>query len=470
MKNRFAALQDTTLTNSAKTKYNHFELACKETAADTIPLKPKIKKRTPWETEEICQKRKHLHEAAQVWKIDDFYQVLLDFCDNVHNQDPINRWRKGCLLPIPKKSNLAITKNYRGITLTAIPAKIYNLMLLNRIRPKINPVLRKNQNGFRTNRSTSGQILTIRRILEGIKSKNLPATLLFIDFSKAFDSIHRGKMKEILSAYGVPKETVDAIIILYQDTCSMVRSPDGDTDFFDISAGVLQGDTLAPYIFIICLDYVLRKALDKNNELGFTLAKRKSKRYPAMKITNADYADDLAVLADVLKDATFLLHSIERTAKEIGFYLNADKTEFICFNQDVSERMKSLDGEKIKQVEDFKYLGSYIASTEHDVNIRLGKAWNALNELDKIWKSNLTDNLKRNFFRAAVETVLLYGSVSWTLTTHLEKKIDGAFTRMLRTAFNRSWKDHPTNVELYGHILPISKSIKDEIRGALLAQ
>ena len=191
-------------------------------------------------------------------------------------------------------------------------------MLLNRIRPKIDPVLRKNQNGFRTNRSTSGQILTIRRILEGIKSKNLPATLLFIDFSKAFDSIHRGKMKEILSAYGIPKETVDAIMIMYQDTHSMVRSPDGDTDFFDISAGVLQGDTLAPYIFIICLDYVLRKALDKNNELGFTLAKRKSKRYPAMKITNADYADDLAVLADVLKDATFLLHSIERTAKEIG--------------------------------------------------------------------------------------------------------------------------------------------------------
>ena len=131
-----------------------------------------------------------------------------------------------------------------------------------------------------------------------------------------------------------------------------------------------------------------------------------------------------------------------RTEKEIGLYLNADKTEFICFNQDASEEMKSLNGEKIKQVEDFKYLGSYIASTKHDVNIRLGKAWEALDELDKIWKSNLPDNLKRNFFPAAVETVLFYGPVSWTLTTHLEKKIDGAYTRMLRTALNRSWKDH----------------------------
>ena len=140
-----------------------------------------------------------------------------------------------------------------------------------------------------------------------------------------------------------------------------------------------------------------------------------------------------------------------RTAKEIGLYLNADKTEFFCFNQDASEEMKSLNGEKIKQVEDFKYLRSYIASTKHDVNIRLGKAWDALDELDKIWKSNLPDNLKRNFFRAAVETVLLYGSVSWTLTTHLEKKIDGAYTRMLRTSLNRSWKDHKRRVNRYSN-------------------
>ena len=164
--------------------------------------------------------------------------------------------------PFPKKRDLGLAKNYRGITLTSIAAKIYNARLRNRIEPKIDNILRKNQNGFRRNRSTTSQILTIRRILDGVQAKNLPATLLFVDFTKAFDSIHTGKMEQILLAYGLPKETVAAIMILYRNTKVKVSSPDGDTEYFDIVAGVLQGDTLAPYLFIMRLDYVLRTSID----------------------------------------------------------------------------------------------------------------------------------------------------------------------------------------------------------------
>ena len=78
-------------------------------------------------------------------------------------------------------------------------------------------------------------------------------------------------MEQILLAYGLPKETVAAIMILYRNTKVKVRSPDGDTEYFDIVARVLQGDTLAPYLFIICLDYVLRTSIDKIRENGFEL-------------------------------------------------------------------------------------------------------------------------------------------------------------------------------------------------------
>ena len=90
---------------------------------------------------------------------------------------------------------------------TSIAAKIYNALLRNRIEPQIDNILRKKQNGFRRNRSTTSQILTIRRILEGVRAKNLEAILLFVDFIKAFDSIHRGQMEQILRAYGLPKVT-----------------------------------------------------------------------------------------------------------------------------------------------------------------------------------------------------------------------------------------------------------------------
>ena len=85
---------------------------------------------------------------------------------------------------------------------------------------------------------------------------------------------------------------------VYRNTKVKVRSPDGDTEYFDIVAGVLQGDTLAPCLFIICLDYVLRISSDKIRENGFKLTKKRRRRYSAKTITDVDYADDIAILAN----------------------------------------------------------------------------------------------------------------------------------------------------------------------------
>ena len=104
-------------------------------------------------------------------------------------------------------------------------------------------------------------------------------------------------MDQILLAYGLPKETVAAIMILYRNTKMKVRSPDGDTDYFNIAAGVLQGDVLAPYLFIICLDYVLRTSIDKIKENGFELTKKRRRRYPAETITDTDYTNKIALWA-----------------------------------------------------------------------------------------------------------------------------------------------------------------------------
>ena len=147
-----------------------------------------------------------------------FDDILHRHCNAVYNQNTIDRWTKGCILPIPWKNDLRIARNYRRIN---IAAKIYNAQLPKSIEPKIEKILWNNENGFRRNRS---QILIIRRILEVVRAKNQTITILFVDFSKAFDSIHSGKMEQILLAHGLLKETVAAIMRLYKNMKIKVRS------------------------------------------------------------------------------------------------------------------------------------------------------------------------------------------------------------------------------------------------------
>ena len=115
-------------------------------------------------------------------------------------------------------------------------------------------------------------------------------------------------------------------------------------------------------------------------------------------------------------------------------------------------------GTPLKLVDKFTYLGSSVSSTEKDIDTRLTKAWIAINRLSIIWKSDLTDKMKRSFFQAAVVSILLYGCTTWTLTKQLEK-LDGNYTRMLGAILNKSWRQHPTRYQLYGHLPPITKTI-----------
>ena len=245
--------------------------------------------------------------------------------------------------------------------------------------------------------------------------------------------------------------------MLYRNIKVKVRSPDGDTDYFDIVAGVLQGDTLAPYLFIICLDYMLRTSIDKIKENGFKLAKERSRRYPAKTITNANYADDIALLANAPAQAKTLLHSLEQAAAGIGLHVNAHKKEYMCFNQrgDIS----TLNSSSLKLVDKFTYLRNSVSSTQTDINMWLAKTWKAIGRLSVIWKSDLTDKIKYSFF-PAVMSILLYGCTTWTLTKRMEKKVDSNYTRMLQAILNKSWRQHPTKQQLYGHLPPITKTIK----------
>ena len=117
--------------------------------------------------------------------------------------------------------------------------------------------------------------------------------------------------------------------MLYRNTKVKVRSVDGDTDYFDIVAGVLQGDTLAPYLFIICLDFVFRTSIAKMKRPRFQADKGKKQKIPAQTITDADYVYDITLLLNTPTQAETPLHSQEQNATGIGLHVNAEKAEYM---------------------------------------------------------------------------------------------------------------------------------------------
>ena len=171
-------------------------------------------------------------------------------------------------------------------------------------------------------------------------------------------------------------------------------------------------------------------------------SKKTVSSYPAKTIIDADYADDIVLLANAPAHAETLLNSLERATAGIGFHVNVHKTEYMCFNQ--TSNISTLKGRSLKLVDKFTYLGSSISSTESDINTWLAKAWTAINSLLVIWKSDLTDKMKHSFFQAVVVLILLYGCTTRTLTKRMEKKLDSNHTRMLRAILNKSWRLHPT--------------------------
>ena len=322
--------------------------------------------------------------TSQIIKCD-FDNIILEFSNKLLNDNVIpDQWSEIDMIPLPKTGDLSETSNYRGISIASQIAKTVNKMILNRIIIKVDKHLRKNQNGFRPGRSTTSHILALRRLIEEVQNRNLKAIILYVDFRKAFDSIHRGMMMKILKAYDIPTKILAAINTMYQKTRARVITPDGETKYFEIKAGVLQGDTLAPYLFVIVLDYIMRKTYDgKEEQMGFEVQKKQSRRIPAITVTDLDFADDLAVITKETNQAQLVLTKLENEAGKVGLHCNAKKTELQAFNQEQPVNVKSRDGIIIKEVENFKYLGAWMESSDKDISVRKALAWNACHKLRK---------------------------------------------------------------------------------------
>lgn len=363
-------------------------------------------------------------------------------------------WLTGELFLVHKKGSLSALGNFRGIVIVHIAVKLYMTMLLIRLNT-LDEHLRPSQNGFRKGRSTMEHILAIRRLIEETElSSDAELHILFLDFAKAFDSVRWSELWAIMRAYRIPERIIKAVQAVYVGSSARVRTQDGLSEPFYFYAGVKQGCVLSPLLFIIVIDFVMRRAVDVSLGVvikgeGFTA------RHPGIYVTDTGYADDIALVSDLNRNLQLQSDSVVGEAGRIGLLVNVPKTEHMAIVP--RQRLEGAESRAIRiydrlvaLCDDFKFLGSWVRSSAKDFAVRQALAWKACQRLRPLWRSPLSRETKRRLFRSFVEPILLYGAQTWTLTETLETKLDGTYTRLLRTCLDIHWSERRTNAELYG--------------------
>ena len=210
---------------------------------------------------------------------------------------------------------------------------------------------RKEQAGFRKGRGTTDQIFILRNIIEQCVEWQAPLYINFIDFEKAFDSIHRETLWKIMELYGVPSKILSTIQKLYENNEICVINNGLQSDWVRIESGVKQGCGMSGFLFLLVLDWVMRNSAEVNNT---------GLRWKFMsKLEDLDFADDIALLSSKFSDLQDKTTAIKEWAEKAGLKINAGKTKTMRMNVKVDRHVK-IDGKDLEDVPDFTYLGSKV--------------------------------------------------------------------------------------------------------------
>jgi hypothetical protein len=364
-------------------------------------------------------------------------------CNKAWHEGTIpQEWGKSILIPIPKKGDLSNCSNYRTISLINHTGKVLLIVLLNRLKNQLDPYLSEEQAGFRKDRSTVHQILTLRLLAEKAKRQGKKIYNCFIDFQKAFDTIKHKIIWAMLKSYGVDTKMVTLLQKIYEKSQSAVRIGTDYGEWFRTDVGTRQGDPLSPLLFIAYLERVMDQV--RQNTCGINIS--------GTLINNLRFADDIDLIDE---DVGSLQRQIELTktaAEQAGLILNINKTKTMVFGDRNIDNNIQVAGNTIENVEKFEYLGSLLTwdnNCSEEIKRRIGKATGAMASLRHIWSGKkLKIQNKLRILTTCVFSVLLYASETWTLKEADRKKLLVFEMKCYRRILRINWQDMIRNEDI----------------------
>ena len=395
-----------------------------------------------------------------------------------HARELPHDWQKSIIVPLLKKGDPSECGNYRGISLLSVPSKVLALVILDRCKGWMNDQLLEQQSGFRPARGCNDAIFCLRALLESAAERHTRVCIAFVDLSKAYDSVDRSLMFQVLEKRGMPTQLIDMLRCLHANTETCVRTSAGDSDWFHVDTGLRQGGVEAPLLFNLFLDTAVREVHPILQQLGVKIHYRidghltEAKTYSSAELMwILMYADDIALICDDPDDLQLALSIVHKEFLRWGLHINASKTEVFANKEAIDSADHPLTfclGDKpIATVQKFKYLGSIVThdnSLDAEISNRIRSAADAFGKLCKIgfWSDPLTIRLKSRIYMTNVHSRLLYGSETWAVTQAHVHRLEVFQMSCLRRMLRLSLLDKRPNASIRKqcHVPAIAESLQ----------
>ncbi|KAK3531193.1 hypothetical protein QTP70_015134 [Hemibagrus guttatus] len=373
---------------------------------------------------------------VEVWKC--LGEAAVEFLANLFNrvlesERMPEEWRS-VLVPIFKnKGDVQSCSNYRGIKLMSYTMKLWERVLEARLRKVVE--ICEQQYGFMPRKSTTDAIFALRILMEKYRDGQRELHCVFVDLEKAYDRVPREELWYCMRKSGVAEKYVRVVQDMYERSRTVVRCAVGQTEEFNVEVGLHQELALSPFLFAIVMDQLSEEV---RQESPWTMM----------------FADDIVICSESREQVEENLERWRFALERRGMKVSGSKTEYMCVNEREGSGTVRLQGEEVKKVQEFKYLGSTVQSNGEcgkEVKKRVQAGWNGWR---KVWgvlcERKISARIKGKVYRTVVRAAMLYGLETVSLRKRQESELEVAELKMLRFSLGVTRLDRIRNKYIRG--------------------